>query len=341
MDTSPLFTVCAGLGALALAHTAMRLGSALVRIFVVPGKSLASFGVAPGTWAVVTGASSGIGFEFASQLAAKGVNVLLVARSQERLEQAKQAMAPSAAKGAQLRTCEFDFAKATNKDFARLTSVLAEIDANGGVAMLVNNAATNHDIPVPFMEESSETCNAIVQVNISSQLDVTRLVLPFMLARKKGLILNMGSLAGIVPSPLLSIYSGGKAFLRFWSNSLAAELKPQGIHVQHLRAFFVVSNMSKIRKASWTTPTAKEFVKAALGKLGNEVDSTPYPSHALLMWVIENSMGESFWTSQSNRMHIDIRKRALKKREREAAAVANGVANGVGGGAVAGNKKDV
>ncbi|KAJ3018680.1 UNVERIFIED_CONTAM: hypothetical protein HDU68_011023 [Siphonaria sp. JEL0065] len=281
---------------------------------------LASLGASKGTWAIVTGSSDGIGKEFARQLAlSHGLKVLLVARNQTKLNLVN-AEIKAANSNATVKTHIIDFSSASDADYAKLRSVVAELDKDGGVAALINNVATNHEIPVEFLDESTEAINAIVQVNILAQLKITRIVAPFLVANKKGLIVNVGSLSGLVPSGHLSVYSASKAFLRFWSDALAMELKPKKVHVEHLRAFFIVTGMSKIRKPTWTTPTPKAFVTAALRNLGKSIDSTPYPSHALLMWVIENFLGESFWINQSNKMHIDIRKRALRKREREAAA---------------------
>lgn len=70
---------------------------------------------------------------------------------------------------------------------------------------------------------------------------MTKLVLPGMLERKRGLILSVGSFAALVPSPLLAVYSGSKAFLKTWSQALGSELEGTGVHVELLNAYFVVS----------------------------------------------------------------------------------------------------
>ncbi|KAI9345272.1 hypothetical protein BDR26DRAFT_835271 [Obelidium mucronatum] len=313
---SLLVTAAAAVGAIAVGHAVLKLAHTVANAYAVPGRPLRSFGAAPGSWAIVTGASDGIGREFAAQLAG-ACGVLLVARSAAKLG-AAAADIRRANPAATVRTHVLDLAAATDADWAQLRAV---VEALGGpVAILVNNVGTSHEMPVEFLDEKDDVINAIVQVNIQAHLKITQIVAPMLVENKKGLILNIGSLSGVVPCGMLSVYSASKAFLRFWSIALAMELKPKNVHVEHLRAFFVVTPMSKIRKPSWTTPSAKQFVKAALGNLGKSIDSTPYPSHALLMWVIDNFMGESFWIKQSNKMHIDIRKRALRKREREAAA---------------------
>lgn len=75
----------------------------------------------------------------------------------------------------------------------------------------------------------------------NATLKVTKIVLPGMISRKRGLILNVGSFAALIPSPLLAVYSGSKAFLSTWSQALGSELKGTGVHVELLNAYFVVS----------------------------------------------------------------------------------------------------
>lgn len=105
---------------------------------------------------------------------------------------------------------------------------------------------------------------------------------------KRGLIVNMGSFAGgVVPTPLLQTYAASKAFLKTWSESLSYELKPSHVHVEHLTTYFVVSSMSKISRPSWSCPTASAYVRHAMRRLGRSWDTTPYPSHNLLAWLLK------------------------------------------------------
>lgn len=158
---------------------------------------------------------------------------------------------------------------------------------------------------------------SLIQVNISATMRITRVVLKNM--QGKGLVLNVGSLSGQVPSAYLSVYAASKAFLKSWSIALAKEVAGKGIHVEHLNTYFVTTAMSKIRKPSFTTPTPKVYVKSVLKTCGNKIHSIPYPSHALLGWLLEFA-SDMLLINQSASMHIAIRKRALKKREREANA---------------------
>lgn len=108
---------------------------------------------------------------------------------------------------------------------------------------------------------------------------------------------------------------------------MAAEVEPQGVVFRMVLPAFVVSNMSKIRKSSITVPTAKDFVRSTLssiglqrGAQGRPYDMTPYPSHALLDYVVGlfGSVSEGLGVNVVLGMHKDIRKRALRKKARDA-----------------------
>jgi 17beta-estradiol 17-dehydrogenase / very-long-chain 3-oxoacyl-CoA reductase len=138
-------------------------------------------------------------------------------------------------------------------------------------------------------------------------------------SRKNGLIMNVGSFAGILPQPMLSVYSSSKSFLSTWSQALGRELESSGITVECLNTYFVVSAMSKIRRSSFFIPTAKQFVDAASKRIGNPGGagtpycSSPYPSHAILNWIIDHVGSAAFWLELAYKTQVDVRKRALRK----------------------------
>ena len=168
-----------------------------------------------------------------------------------------------------------------------------------------------------------------------------------MLPSKRGLILTSASFAGLsIVSPMLTPYAASKVFLAAFNAALAEEVKGTGVDVETLNTYFVVSNMSKIRRSSLTTPMPRDYVRAVLAKInlpcgalwtGRPTVSSPYWSHAMLDWVMvrETVPSESFsvftllfpqhlvgWKALfayiAHVTHKDIRKRALRKLEREA-----------------------
>ncbi|KAK4442157.1 3-ketoacyl-CoA reductase [Podospora aff. communis PSN243] len=310
----------AGVGALAVARG---LGSWLqffLNVFILSGYNLRKYGK-KGTWAVVTGASDGIGKEFAFQLAAKGFNVVLVSRTQSKLD-ALAAEIEQKFSGVQTKTLAMDYTKDNDADYERLAKLIKGLD----VGILINNVGQSHSMPVSFLETPADEMQNIVTVNCLGTLKTTRVVAPILAERKKGLILTMGSFAGYMPTPYLATYSGSKAFLQHWSCSLAEELKPKGVDVQLVISYMVTTAMSKVRRTSLLCTSPKPFVRAALGKIGlNGAEHftntyTPWWSHAAFKWIIEKTVGatSSFTAKKNLDMHIDIRRRALRKAEREA-----------------------
>ncbi|KAI1277917.1 hypothetical protein F5Y07DRAFT_77548 [Xylaria sp. FL0933] len=317
----PVQLALAGVGALWVSSKTLSVLHLVLSMFVLSGTNLRKYG-GKGTWAVVTGASDGLGKEFATQLAAKGFNLLLVSRTQSKLENLQKELE---AKYSGLRTdiLAMDFSAVDNDaDYARLAERINSLD----VGILINNVGQSHSIPVPFTLTEETEMENIININCRGTLKVTRIVAPGMQKRRRGLILTMGSFGGWTPTPLLATYSGSKAFLQYWSTALAAELKPDNVDVQLVLSYLVTTAMSKVRRPSLFIPSPKPFVRAALGKVGvggwhnMAYTYTPHWSHALMAWVVENTVGvgSSISLKFNRSSHIDIRNRALRKAAREA-----------------------
>jgi 17beta-estradiol 17-dehydrogenase / very-long-chain 3-oxoacyl-CoA reductase len=310
----------AGVGALYVARRALSFLQLLLNCFILSGTNLRKYG-GKGTWAVVTGASDGLGKEFAQQLAAKGFNLILVSRTESKLETLARDLKLRWS-GLQVKILAMDYSQDKDDDYERLALLIGALD----VGILINNVGQSHSIPVPFLETSREELQSIVTINCLGTLKTTQVVAPILTKRRRGLILTMGSFAGVMPTPYLATYSGSKAFLQHWSSSLASELKPQGVDVHLVVSYLVTTAMSKIRRTSVLIPGPKQFVRAALGKIGLNTNEsfpntyTPWWSHALFKWVIATTVGSTsavtIWYNR--KMHVDIRNRALRKAAREA-----------------------
>ncbi|KAJ5993942.1 hypothetical protein N7451_009666 [Penicillium sp. IBT 35674x] len=182
-------------GGLAIACKVWTFVRVLLSLFVLPGKPLRSFGP-PGSWAVVTGASDGLGKEFALQLARAKFNIVLVSRTESKLialgeEITKQFPA------VQTKTLAMDFSKNADEDYAALSKLVSDLD----VSILVNNVGQSHSIPVPFAQTPASEMADIITINCTGTLRVTQLVVPGMIQRHRGLVLTMGSFGGLLPTP--------------------------------------------------------------------------------------------------------------------------------------------
>ncbi|ROW01076.1 hypothetical protein VSDG_02863 [Cytospora chrysosperma] len=311
----PVQSAFAGVGALYVASRVLSYVQLVLNLFVLSGTNLRKYG-RPGSWAVVTGASDGLGKEYAKQLAAKGFNIVLVSRTQSKLEALAQELK------VETKILAMDYSKDDASDYDRLAELVNGLD----IAILINNVGQSHSIPVPFIETDKKELQDIVTINCLGTLKTTQIIAPGMAQRKRGLILTMGSFGGWMPIPYLATYSGSKAFLQHWSTALAGELKPSNVDVYLVLSYLVVSAMSKIRRPSAMIPTPKPFVRATLGKIGLggtqniAYTYTPWWSHAIMQWWVEKTIGfgSKLGLGFNLKAHKDIRVRALRKAAREA-----------------------
>lgn len=174
-------------------------------------------------WAVVTGASSGLGVEFARQLAAKGYDLVLVARRRDRLDE----VAAGAKKAHGVDTLVLDRDLQIPGAGAALDAELAERSIVP--AVLVNNAGFGlhgdaTDIPV-------ERTLGMVQLNVTTLTELTLRIGKRMVARGGGGILNVSSIGAYQPTPYFSAYAATKAYVLSFSMALAQEFGPRGVTV--------------------------------------------------------------------------------------------------------------
>lgn len=291
----------------------------LLSLFVLPGEPLRTFGQASKTWALVTGASDGIGKEFALQLSRAGYSTLLVSRTASKLD--ALAAEIKSKYNTPTKTLAMDFAANNDDDYAKLKALVDGLD----IAILINNVGASHSIPVPFTQTEPSEVNSIITINCMATLRVTQLAAAGMVQRKRGLIITMGSFGGLFPTPLLATYSGSKAFLQQWSTALGSELAPHNVRVELVQSYLVTSAMSKIRRSSALVPNPRAFVRSVLGKVGRTggaqgwtYTSTPYWSHAVLQWGVNAFVGpgNKLLLVYNKWMHEDIRRRALAKQAR-------------------------
>lgn len=270
---------------------------------------------------MITGASDGLGKEFALQLARSGFNILLVSRTASKLATLEEEIT-SKNPSVQTQSLAMDFARNDDADYNKLKALVDGLD----VAVLVNNVGKSHSIPTPFALTPEDELADIVTINCLGTLRATQLVVPGMTQRKRGLVLTMGSFGGLLPTPLLATYSGSKAFLQQWSTALGAELEQHGVMVELVQAYLITSAMSKVRKTSASISDPRAFVQSVLSKIGRNggspgyaFSSSPYWSHGLMAWFLTCVAGvmNKVVLGQNRGMHESIRARALRKAERE------------------------
>ena len=176
--------------------------------------------------ALVTGASSGIGEELARCLAADSWDLVLVARSEAKLE--------SLAGELEMKhgTASIVFAEDLN-DRAAPARIAAALTARGvAVEALVNNAGFG--TVGAFVESDLDNQLEMIEVNVAALTRLTRLFLPAMVERRRGYVMNVASTAAFQPGPLMAVYYASKAYVLFFSEALADELRSTGVKVTAL-----------------------------------------------------------------------------------------------------------
>ena len=173
-----------------------------------------------GKVAIVTGGAGGFGEGIARLFVAEGARVLIAD-----IEHAK-AQKLAAELGSRVKAVRCDVAKSADV----FAAVKACVDAFGPPDIVVNNAGTTHRNQ-PMLDVDEATFDKVFAVNVKSIFHMAHAVIPLMRERKEGVILNIGSTAGLRPRPGLTWYNASKAAVNLVSKSMAAELAPDGIRV--------------------------------------------------------------------------------------------------------------
>ncbi|KAH9398487.1 hypothetical protein TYRP_018727 [Tyrophagus putrescentiae] len=274
-------------------------------------------------WAVVTGASDGIGYEFARQLAVKGYSLLLISRNEERLQQARrnilaqvnQSVVLSGALGedglstvvlddrigfssggeqsseqsqagsqVQVRTLAVDFSHLYV--YKKIEQFLAPVAAD--IAIVVNNVGICPPIPAPFISEETVLHQEMINVNVVAATKMLEITLPSMVQRRRGLVINVSSTAGTHLAPLTSVYAATKAYLSHLSDCLSVEHAKEGITFVTLHPYRVSTKQGHFAEVGMTTATAEDYVSSALSAIqySHSVSITGHRGHSLFDGVL-------------------------------------------------------
>ncbi len=209
-------------------------------------------------------------------MAEKGLNIILVSRTLEKLKSV--AMQIEKTYKVQTKVIAVDFTKIEGI-YEKIEEGIKELE----IGVLVNNVGMALNEPEYFlrMPNNKEFCDQIIHCNVTSVVQMTRIVLPQMIERQKGLIINVSSITSLVPTPLITIYGSTKSFVTKFSDDLRLEYKQNGITIQTMCPFFVSTNMIKSMRISWTVPSPSTFVRSALRSVAISEKTTGYYPHAL------------------------------------------------------------
>uniref|UniRef100_A0A669FCQ9 3-ketoacyl-CoA reductase n=1 Tax=Oreochromis niloticus TaxID=8128 RepID=A0A669FCQ9_ORENI len=232
-----------------------------------------------GKWAVVTGATDGIGKSYAEELARRGFAMMLISRSQEKLDDVARSIEEQFK--VETRTIAVDFGK--TDIYPKIEEGLAGLE----IGVLVNNVGVSYPYPEYYLHipDLENFITNTINVNMTSVCQVIQHLPSCVFPRSKGVILNISSASGMYPVPLLTVYSATKAFVDFFSRGLQEEYRRRGIIIQSVLPFFVATKMTRIRKPTLDKPTPERYVAAELTTVGLQSQTNGYFPHAVMGWA--------------------------------------------------------
>jgi hypothetical protein len=229
-----------------------------------------------GDWALVTGASAGIGAEFARALARDGVPVVLAARREDRLKDLATELERE--HKVETRIVAVDLAAADGAE--RLAEAVADLD----VGLLVNNAGFGYAGRFEKLDLARQ--RDMIELNCTTPVVLTGRILPRLRARGRGAVIVVGSIAGVQPLPLHAVYAATKAFDRFFGEALWGELRGSGIDVLVLEPGSTTTEFHDVAgELPHPGAPADAVVRTALDHLGQQ----PSVIHGWFNWLRANA----------------------------------------------------
>jgi short-subunit dehydrogenase len=217
-----------------------------------------------GQWAVITGATAGIGLEFARALAGRGVSCVLAARRPDRLEMLADEL--KAAHGVDARVVAVDLASDDGPD--QLADAVADLD----IGMLISNAGVGY--AGRFDKQELARLKQMIALNCTANVTLISRMLPAMLAKRRGAIVITGSVAGRQPVPFHGLYSATKGFELLLGEALWAEVRDRGVDVLVVQPGPVATEFEHVAGEVRPNPGADEspqsVVETALDALGQQ-----------------------------------------------------------------------
>ena len=231
------------------------------------------------SWALVTGATDGIGKAFTNSLAKEGFNIILVSRKLQKLKSCEDELLKSFPK-IKVISLEFDFSKKYHLNSYR--EDFKHILTNYDVSILVNNVGTGES--KSFLDIPLEVAFNTVVINTLPQVLLTRMFIDnFHKREKRSAIINLSSVAAIKPIANFALYSATKIFNHYLSRGLEAEMRSK-IDFLSVKPFGVESNLSKMKR-SFMIISADACSEGSLNCLGQDSETTGHWNHDIQSYL--------------------------------------------------------
>ncbi|XP_023222621.1 inactive hydroxysteroid dehydrogenase-like protein 1 [Centruroides sculpturatus] len=233
-----------------------------------------------GEWAVITGGNAGIGRSYALQLAEKGMNVIIVGRDQQTLRSTAEEIESTYG-----NRCLYIRADLSEEGAVR--DVVQELQGKD-VGLFIHNAGFLGNLPRLFLDETTENVLKMITLQVTSVVQLTRCVLPWMLTKENGAMIFVTSFSSLFPTPRLNVYSASKAFCDRFSRSILGECLAKGVHIQTLSPFYVSTKFIKFKKIDVIIPSSDRYVRDAIRTLGISDYTSGYWLHDILKYLAVN-----------------------------------------------------
>ncbi|XP_025835913.1 hydroxysteroid dehydrogenase-like protein 1 [Agrilus planipennis] len=231
-----------------------------------------------GSWALVTGSTDGIGKAYAKELAKRGVNIILVSRSQEKLHATAKEIETQC--GVKTKVIAVDFSQGP-KAVETVRRELGSIP----VGILVNNVGKQYSYPMYLGEVPDQELWDIININVGAVTMMTKMIIEEMKNKGRGAIVNVSSGAELQPLPLMNVYSASKVYVKSFTMALRHEYSKYGITVQHLSPLFLNTKMNqfsnRLQESGLFVPDAETYAKSAVNLLGRVDHTTGYWAHGI------------------------------------------------------------
>ncbi|TPP63173.1 Estradiol 17-beta-dehydrogenase 12-B [Fasciola gigantica] len=240
-----------------------------------------------GEWAIVTGASAGIGKAYASELAKDGLKLFLLGNQEQELSDTARELAEKF--GVETKIMVVDFTR--NDIYEEIETAVKSLSS---IACLVNNVGLFYPQSLEPWPESSmvsfEFVRRIAWCNMVSTATMTRIVLPKMLVQHSpgSAIINLSSVSAFFPMPYFSLYASTKAFILAFSEALRNELLDTSIVIQAVCPSVVATGMTQV-KPTRSVPSPETFAQSALDLLGVESVTSGYIYHVFKHMILTNA----------------------------------------------------
>jgi len=279
--------------------------------FFTPVKDLTKYG----KWAVVTGATSGIGEAYAHYLAKKGINILLISRSEKKLQKVQNDLEEKYKVEVEYIIHDFSVAdpKVVTEFRTKLDVKLGDLTSRGGVGVLINSVGVANVIPANVHEMNQEEIRQMMYINNDGTMLMMMAVVPHMMFRKTGAVISISSGSCTHPSGLLSVYSATKAFGNQLTRSMYYEYKEHGIDFLSITPYYFVSNLFKRDEGTFLAPMPEVIVKSSIKYLGYAAEANTYIGHKICEFLTFNFIlgNELVYLGQSQ-----ARQRALRSKKK-------------------------